>query len=66
MAPDGNVQSYPMQQTQSSQQEMPSDPNSAQIQVISESKKSKWWIWLMVVLGIIIVGGAVYYFFFMK
>ena len=54
------------QQIPTSQTEMSSDPNSAQIQVISGPKKSRWWIWLMIVLGIIIVGGAVYYFFFMK
>lgn len=53
-------------QISTSQTEMSSDPNSAQIQVISEPKKSKWWIWLIIVLGIIIVGGGIYYFFFMK
>ena len=54
------------QEMQSSQPEMPSDPNPAKMQIIREPKRSKGWTWLIILLGIIIAGGAIYYFFFMK
>lgn len=58
---DMQNQQIPIPQT-----EMSSDPNPVQIQVVSEPKKSKWWIWFMIVLAVIIVAGGIYYFFFMK
>lgn len=35
-----------------------------QVQPIDESKKSKWWIWVIAILALIVLSVGIYYVFF--